>query len=570
MRVRRAALAGALLIAALLLLSLADLPWSAGVIPPADPVLARRFVRGAFHVHTTRSDGAGDINTVAAAARDAGLQFVVVTDHGDGTRPPTPSRYVEGVLVLDGVEISSDHGHYVAVGIAPSPYPLGGAADAVAEDVARLGGFGVAAHPTSPRESLRWIDESVAISGIEWLNADSEWRDESRFRLARALGAYLLRPPAALTSLLDRPVAAMSMWDRLAASRPVLGFAGHDAHGGAGRTEEQPSRRRVPVPSYAASFRTFSLVVELEGALTGDAARDGPSVSDRLRAGRFYTEISALGRSATLQFFAASAQGRREQGSVFHGDWEATFSARAPTPAGSTIVAYRNGSPIAQARGDTLDFKSSATGSYRVEVHTPGAPGEPPVPWLVSNPIFRHGPPSYYTAPPRDLPLELKELGWRVEHDPASSARATPGPRGVEFEYSLATGERRSQFAALVYDLTQGTPGFENIVLPLEAARRMRVSVQLRFARDDGARWGRSIYVEDAPCVGSVSVAALRRIEGPVQRPELSRASSMLLVVDLTNARPGDSGRVTVLRANDPGGEHPCGGPRVAAQALAH
>ena len=45
------------------------------------------------------------------------------------------------MLIIDGVEISTTRGHYGAVGLTASPYPLGGEAREVAEDVERLGGF---------------------------------------------------------------------------------------------------------------------------------------------------------------------------------------------------------------------------------------------------------------------------------------------------------------------------------------------------------------------------------------------------------------------------------------------
>jgi hypothetical protein len=94
------------------------------VIPPAPARidasgwgdLAARTVAGAYHIHTTRSDGLGDRDAVAAAAARAGLAFVILTDHGDGTRPPDPPVYLAGVLVLDGVEISTAGGHYAAIG----------------------------------------------------------------------------------------------------------------------------------------------------------------------------------------------------------------------------------------------------------------------------------------------------------------------------------------------------------------------------------------------------------------------------------------------------------------------
>ncbi len=238
--------------------------------------MSARTVPGAYHIHTTRSDGHGGKADVAAAAARAGLAFVILTDHGDGTRPPDPPEYIDGVLCLDAVEISTDAGHLVALDMPRAPYPLGGAGDAVVEDVHRLGGFAIAAHPDSPKPALRWTDTSAPIDGIEWLNLDSEWRKDSRGRLIRAGLAYFLRPGPALASLIDRPD-TLVRWDRLAARRPVVGLAGVDAHGGVGQRAEDAGRSfagTIGIPSYEASFRTFSNRVVLGAPLSGDAARD--------------------------------------------------------------------------------------------------------------------------------------------------------------------------------------------------------------------------------------------------------------------------------------------------------
>ena len=65
------------------------------------------------------------------------------------------------MLCLDGVEVSTDDGHYVALGIGQTPYPLAVTAMRVAEDVPGMGGFWIAAHPFSPRSELAWTDWSA-------------------------------------------------------------------------------------------------------------------------------------------------------------------------------------------------------------------------------------------------------------------------------------------------------------------------------------------------------------------------------------------------------------------------
>ena len=177
-------------LAAILLWALLTLPprsravdlslWPQNQSPPT--------ARGVFHVHSNRSDGSAAVEAIAAAAFRAGLQFIIFTDHGDGTRTPDPPIYRSGVLCIDAVEITTTGGHYIALGMPQSPYPLAGAPHAVVDDVRRLGGFGVVAHPTSPRAALEWTDFGLAYDGIEWLNGDSQWRDESTRALGGAVG----------------------------------------------------------------------------------------------------------------------------------------------------------------------------------------------------------------------------------------------------------------------------------------------------------------------------------------------------------------------------------------------
>ena len=543
------------LLAAVVFFVLLTLPAAPRHVTGADAELAGRTVGGAFHVHTNRSDGSGDKASVARAARRARLRFVVFTDHGDGTRPADPPEYLDDVLCIEGVEISTDGGHYIAVGASPAPYPLGGDSAAVVEDVARLGGFGVVAHPVSPRSDLAWTDWSTPFDALEWINADSEWRDESRWTLARTLTGYPIRASAALASLLDRPSAALDRWDSVVGKRRVLAIAGHDAHGGIGQRVEDPrDRRHIRLPSYAASFGAFSTRVELDRPFTGDAASDGRALVEALRRGTFYTEIDAVASGSTLAFTGRTGvrpgsdpRPIASQGSLLQGDGPAVFTARAAVPPDAEIVAFRNGAEIARAPGGSLEFESAALGAYRIEVHVAGAPGNPPVPWLVSNPILRLAA-AAVPAPFTSSTVVTLSGPWRIEKDPASEGTHSASPAGsdVEFQYRLRAGERASQFAALVTDLPAGLPAFDAVTFVAHAAAPRRIAVQFRFAGDRDARWIKSVYVDSVPRTVTVRTADLRRADGPEQRPDLTRATSLLFVVDLTNARPGDRGTVTI------------------------
>ncbi|MEO8077325.1 MAG: hypothetical protein ABI818_13420, partial [Acidobacteriota bacterium] len=378
---RKALFLTAAVLAAVIFFLLATLPQPPRAVAwTGDPGLARRTIAGAYHVHTTRSDGAGDKAAVAAAAAKAGLRFVILTDHGDGTRRPDPPEYINGVLCIDAVEISTSGGHYVALGIGAAPYPLGGEPDGVVEDVARLGGFGVVAHPDSARPELAWTDWRPAFDAIEWLNADSEWRNETRGRLARVFFDYMLRPGPALASILDRPSASLARWDGLTARRPVVALAGHDAHGGIGRTAESGRRASVlGVPSYAASFRSFSTRLVLHAPPSGDAAADATAVLRAMRGGRVFTAIDALAGPAVLDFHAVRAGDGVEtaMGSVLPPGPE-SIVVNATLPAGGRIVLLRNGAELTSAdRGELRIEEDHAEGAYRVEVRVPGAPGTP-------------------------------------------------------------------------------------------------------------------------------------------------------------------------------------------------
>jgi hypothetical protein len=475
--------------------------------------LLHRTIRGAYHIHTTRSDGAKSKAVIATAAARAGLQFAIFTDHGDGTRAPDAPAYIDGVLCIDGVEISTNGGHYVALDIPAAPYPLGGEAAAVVEDVRRLGGFGIAAHPDHPKQELAWIDWSAPIDGVEWLNADAEWRTEGRLALARTLFSYFFRPAPALASVFDRPTKTLERWDAASRDRRVIALAAVDAHGGAWTPSGENGESRVIAgPSYDASFKALSNRVVVGRPLTGDAAMDARAVLGAIEAGLVYSVVDAISPDVVLNVDSQRV------------------SPASSLPAGADSVTVRR------------------ENGQRLEIRAAHAPGDPPVPWVLTNWIAPGGQGARPSEPADTVGESIPPVptgDWHVEKDAASTGEVTSGGSVMALSYELAGNPPRSQYVAAALPISQPQP-FRAIAFRGKASRPMRVSVQLRFPEEEG-RWVKSVYLDEQPRDVVVQATSLKPAErSGAEMPSPSTARSLLFVVDLVNARPRDRGELQI------------------------
>jgi hypothetical protein len=530
-------------------------------------IAAPALARGAVHVHSTRSDGSGTIDEIADAAAQAGLQFVVVTDHGDGTRPPLAPAYRAGVLTIDAVEISTTHGHYLALGLGQAPYRLAGDAADVVEDVRRLGGFGVVAHPDSPRPALAWRDWDAPVDGLEWFNLDSAWRDDSALRLARALFAYPFRPVPSLALLAGDGGGLLPRWAALAAQRRVVGLAAVDAHARLGREGGFDSAWiNLRVPGYAALFGTAQVSVELDAPLRGDAASDAPTVIEALRGGRSFSTIAARAAAGRVAIVAERSGVRARMGQFLGGTGPVVVTVEADAPADAVIRIACDGRTITQTFAASTFSRAldpdEAGHACQAVVGWPVGSADRFVTWAVSNPIYFRGEdplPAGATAaavPTRSEALAAAPASWSVEHaanaearvEPAGAAPAAGGMVPIRLAYTLAPGARASQYAALVTPDVGALSWAGWLRLRLSADRPMRVSLQMREPTGGGGarRWQRSIVVGPEPATHLVPMTAFRPLEGASGPVPVTRVRSVLVVVDTTNTPPGQAGQVTV------------------------
>jgi hypothetical protein len=551
-------------------------------LPPARISLARSFddrtVQGILHVHTNRSDGRSSPETVAAIAAAAGLRFVVFTDHGDATRKPDPPAYLSGVLCLDGVEISTNGGHYVAVDMPESPYPLGGEARDVVEDVHRLGGLGIAAHPDSPKADLRWREWTAPIDGVELLNPDTSWRVHAvqrgitpKLGLVRALLTYPVRPSESIAGLLVNASSAIAEFDGLAATRRIVAVAGADAHAKLELRNVDPGDNRysLELPGYRAALEVMSVRIRPDAPLTGsDARRDAERLIGGLRRGHLYTVIDAWATPPAFSFTMSTAGGTAEQGDelVLNGGGKLRVRSNAPPGFETTILqATRAVVAIAGTNGQELDVDVNAPGAYRVEIRSDRASGAPA--WITSNPIFVRG--AAHPAPtatgqrtasaaPADktrLLFDGRTLArWNTETDASSLAALDvalriDGSNEVKLRYGLSGGANVGQFSGATVEAPANAGAVSRVAFTARAEHPMRISLQVRAAVPGAApeRWQRSIYLDgqdrdievafdDMTPVGQTHTAHVPR----------DRLMNIMFVVDTTNTKPGSSGRVWI------------------------
>jgi len=529
-------------------------------------------IPGVIHIHTNRSDGLSAPDDIAAAAARAGLKFIVFTDHGDATRRPDPPAYRSGVLCLDGVEISTTGGHYIALDMPPAPYPLGGEARDVVEDVHRLGGFGVVAHPDSPKLELRWREWAAPFDAIEILNPDSSWRAwaqqsgwRPKLKLFEALVDYPFRPAETIAGLLHEALDLPMRMAALTQRRRLVSLAGADAHAKLALPNADPgdSRFALPLPGYESAFRVLSMHVRLERALSGNAADDGGVVLRAIRAGHLYIAIDGLATPPSLELTASNASGTAAGGDELAAGSPVTLRVRTNAPRPFTTSIWDG---VKLVSGEHHEQEFSVTLADRPAVYWVGIRSTgrtPELTWARSNPIYVRGPAPVtrpFTRPPvrTNQPMfdGTSAAGWRVEQDSTSVAAVELAPvfggPELRFRYGLSGQITPPPFAALVFDTPGGIAPNDRLAFTIRAERPMRMSVQLRAPREGGEaeRWQRSVYISPTSEERIVYFDEVSPI-GATQtlKQALNLVRSVLFVVDPVNTRRESSGRIWIERA---------------------
>lgn len=346
---------------------------------------------GVIHVHTSASCGSGTLPQVISAAKDANLSFVAITDHNltlsdAEVAAADPPEFA----VIDGEEVSTASGHYLALGTSDSRWTRGPGFDARALMASSRahGGVNFIAHPYGLRD--RWSDWGAKdYDGIEIFNDDAIWRKNKVVDIAIAALLYPVNSRLALLRLARTPTENFAKWDELLAQRPVAGVCGSDAH--ANVLVDRFSIAHFP--SYLSVFslaRQHVLLPDVAGQDPDKAGAD--TILSAIKAGNSFCAIDALtpadGFTQTISSGNVSAGPGAaiawHQGEVLH--------IKVPSSPGAALIrVLRDGQEIVRQQGPSLDLTVPGPGRYRTEAYLrqPGLTGwHRWTLWIFSNPVY--------------------------------------------------------------------------------------------------------------------------------------------------------------------------------------
>ncbi len=333
---------------------------------------------GAVHIHTTESDGTKSLADVIAIGREAGLDFMMFSDHMTLSNREQGGEGIYGdVLVVIGYEHNDldDIHHYLLFesprvyprDMTPGEYVAAGAAD---------GAIGIMAHPDEIRTRLErfpaypWKDWSVeGFTGVEVWNQMSEWMEQlTRYNLP--LMAF--SPRKSLIAPTDR---ILRKWDELNMTGRVVGVASPDAH--AFRYKVGPIS--VEIFPYKVHFKCLRTHVVLPEPMSHDFETARRQLYDALRDCRVFFSNMRWGNADSFQFYAADSSTQVPVGGRLESADGVSMHVQTPGPA--TLRLIHNGQCLLETVSDRLTYRVAKPGIYRAEAwkHRRG--------WIFSNHI---------------------------------------------------------------------------------------------------------------------------------------------------------------------------------------
>lgn len=338
---------------------------------------------GAIHIHSTYSDGTGSPEHIAQCANEAGLDFLILTDHNSiQAKTDGYERWFNNSMFLVGYEVNDtkNENHYLVFGLDEligtfqvlHNGELGCklSAKEYVEEIKRKGGIGFLAHPFEKRSSFPehppypWTEWNTdSFDGIEIWNHMSEWVEE----LTEANKVQRFIHP--LKSIIAPNTEAVKKWDELNLNRKVTIVGSVDAHA---HKMSLMGFYNVEVFPYKVLFKSIRTHVLLdEPVVVGDNdnfQKYKKNIVNAIRDGRSFVANSYYGDAKGFRFFADYNGLKFQMGDeILLKEKDKKVVLNFMVPKMAEIKVMRNGECIHENKGFGGLWDVHEEGCYRVE-----------------------------------------------------------------------------------------------------------------------------------------------------------------------------------------------------------
>lgn len=355
--------------------------------------------RGVINVHSDLSIGSSNPTQIAAAAKAAGVDFVILTDLNVFDEQVANDSYSKSVLFLTGGKYSYLDSRFIFY--SPDKEMVGQNlgetqirfADMLTQNASsNKDSLMIMAHPY--KLGFSWAgDLPSGLDGVEVINVKSLSVRAWTLSKASVIWSFLIypfNPSFALARLFLEPTEELALFDRTSMNQRIFAYAGAEA-----------SARAIPLanylvrfPSYQRNFEIATNHVLLNSELTGNLASDRQKIFNALKNGQFYLAYDALGD--TKGFFSTMDEKNQTymMGSKVRLSKNLTLNVKIPGPPKNTyeIVVYRNGDRYQTFSQTEVSMPVTEPGVYRVQVRIAVAMPLPDgirwISWIYGNPFF--------------------------------------------------------------------------------------------------------------------------------------------------------------------------------------
>lgn len=354
--------------------------------------------KGVINVHSDLSIGSSPITQIIRSAKNAKLDFMILTDLNEFSEKNLVEGYFDETLIMSGSKISYLDSRFMIVPFQKQTLGrnLGEAQVKLADLLSQEKSSDhliILAHPF--KSGFSWSGPlPPGLDGIELINLKSLSQrafDLSKLSPLWSLFVYPFNSALSFVRLFNEPSEELTLLDSSQDYGKFYGFSGAEA-----------SARAVPIanflikfPSYQKTFEMFSNHVLLKSELTGNVKSDKTKILLALKNGNSYLAFDILGDP---KGFSCVLEDRTKTphliGSTVKLSKNMKMKIRLPQTPNyffETVV-YRNGSRFETVNESVAEIEINQPGVYRVQVRVspyfPLPDATKWITWIYTNPFY--------------------------------------------------------------------------------------------------------------------------------------------------------------------------------------